>query len=587
MPNSDSEESVLEHDGKTGADYSDADSGATKAIPPSERPDPTEEHESAGAFSEAMKGQQVEVRDPAEETDLDDWTPNQREQWDYMKRRERQYFEDLERFEKGEIEGTEVRKPLLGDLGGVGSGKSYTGAALMAPRQVQVYDGSIGLFCANTREQTERSLIPRFKKGMAALGYSWEKATYHKSIIFRGEVYKHTIAIEVAKNTYSFIRVGSFANADRLESEEFDWGVLSEIQSADEHDVKKVRRRIRGTAANALVYAEGTPRKQGHWQYDDNRGLESMGFKVWMSDTRDNPHKQPGYASELRSMYGAARADAMVAGHPIKESTDAVFYNFDRKKHAESEAAQELTDYEDNRRLVIFIDFNLSPMSIGVFQPKDASDYEGFKDEVLAQIDEFEVWQGGTRQAMREIRKKYGDHTGGAFISGDGTETKDTTSPDETDWDIVKSELADHLYGATVQPGTYQPEDSDKWSNPPVRDRINAGNWLLNDGLGRSRCVFLPESRYDSGGLMESVAQVEKDNEGKIEKSIDKTTDRDATQSHFADVWSYMAYDRMRKEGYIGSEKAVDEAMEQLAKMASGGGQGFGGGGERGSFTSF
>lgn len=580
------DESVLQHDGVDGADYSEAESPGAPT-PPSERPDPEENHGSAGAFSEAMKGQQVEVRDPAEETDLGDWTPNQKEQWDYMLRRERQYFEDLEAFEQGEIEGTEVRKPLLGDLGGVGSGKSYTGAALMGPRQVQIYDGSIGLFCANTREQTERSLIPRFKKGMAALGYSWEKATYHKSIIFRGEVYKHTIAIEVAKNTYSFIRVGSFANADRLESEEFDWGVLSEVQSADEHAVKKVRRRIRGTAANALVYAEGTPRKQGHWQYDDNRGLEAMGFRVWQSDTRDNPHKQPGYAAELKSMYGKARADAMVAGHAIKESTDAVFYNFDREKHVESDAAEELTEYEDNRKLVIFIDFNLSPMSIGVFQPKGASEHEGFADEVLAQIDEFEVWQGGTRQAMREVRKKYREHTAGAFISGDGTETNDTTSPDETDWDIVKAELADHLYGANVQPGTYQPEDSDKWSNPPVRDRINAGNWLLNNGLGESRVVFLPESEYDSGGLMESVAQVEKDDEGKINKSIDKTTDRDATQSHFSDVFSYMAYDRMRKEGFIGGNTPVDQAMEQLKKMSATPSSPMSTGGERGRFDSF
>jgi len=129
---------------------------------------------------------------------------------------------------------------------------SYTGAALLAPRQVQVYDGSIGLFCANTREQTERSLIPRFKKGMAALGYGWERATYHKSITFRGEVYKHTIAIEVAEGTYSFIRIGSFSSADRLESEEFDWGILSEVQSADEFAFKKARRRIRGMHANAL-----------------------------------------------------------------------------------------------------------------------------------------------------------------------------------------------------------------------------------------------------------------------------------------------------------------------------------------------
>jgi len=579
-----SDDTLLEQSGETGADYSEAEP-AGRPTPPSERG--ALDHEAAGAFSEAMQGQQVNVKDPYDVTDLDDWTPTQKEQWAYMKKREEQYFADLERFEAGEIAGEEVRKPLLTDLGAVGSGKTHTGAGLIGPRQVQVYDGSIGLFCANTREQTERSLIPRFKKGMAALGFGWERATYHKSIIFRGEVYKHTIAIEVAENTYSFIRVGSFANADRLESEEFDWGILSEVQSADEHDVKKVRRRIRGTHANALVYAEGTPRKHGHWQYDDNKGFEAMGFKVWMSDSRDNPHKQPGYAAELRQMYGAARADAMVAGHPIKESTDAIFHNFNRDLHVDSDAAKELTEYEHNLPIYIFIDFNLSPMTVNVFQPKDGSQYDGFSDEVMAQIDEYEVWQGGTRAAMREVRRDYRDHTRGGTISGDGSESYDTTSPDETDWDIVKEELASYLRGVNVQPGTYQAEDSDHWVNPPVRDRINAGNWLLLDGQGNARCVFLPESNYDSGGLKESVAQVEKDDEGKIDKNIDKTSDRDAVQSHHADVWSYMAYDKMRRKGFLGNNRPVDEAVDALENTVGTSNNPLGTTGRNGRFTSF
>ena len=563
------DDGVLEHDGKAGADYSGSNPSGEKRTSP--RPNGTSQgedaptHEAASAFSDAFQGQQFEVKDPGEVTDRSHWTPTQVEQWDHMLTAERRYFDDLAEYQDGDREGADVRKPLIADLGGVGSGKSFTGAGLIAPRQVQVYDGSIGLFCANTREQTEQTLIPRFKEGMAMLGFGWERATYHKSIMFRGQVYKHTIAIELSDGTYSFIRIGSFASADRLESEEFDWGILSEIQSADELAFKKVRRRIRTPHANALVFAEGTPRKESHWQYDS---LPEMGFDVWMSDTRDNPHKQPGYASELMSMYGKARAEAMVKGHPIEISTDAVFYEYDQEQHR-SAAPAEWHEYDRNAPLYIFIDFNLSPMSIAVFQPRDGSDVGGFADEAYAQIDEFEVWQGGTRQAMREVYDTYSDHTAGGLISGDGSESKDTTSPDKTDWDIVKAELGSKMPMMRVQPGTYQADGSDDWINPPVRDRINAGNWFLMDGRGKARVALLPESEFESGGLPASVSEVEKDEEGKIDKSIDKTDDRDATQSHFSDVFSYFAYDRARKSGNLGAATTADEALDRLESALS------------------
>jgi len=226
-------------------------------------------------------------------------------------------------------------------------------------------------------------------------------------------------------------------------------------------------------------------------------------------------------------------------------------------------------------------------MSVGVFQPKNGSEYDGFADTVYAQVDEFEVWQGGTRQACREVFGEYGGHKAGGVISGDGSESRDTTSPDETDWDIVREVLGRQMPMFTVQPGTYQPEDSDTWSNPPVRDRINAGNWLLEDGHGNARAVFLPESGYDSGGLKASVAQVEKDEQGKIDKSIDKTSGRSDVQSHFADVWSYMAYDRLRRTGQIGRAMPADEAIKRAENAIKTGDNAFGTGTRQGAFTSF
>lgn len=573
----DDSESLLDQDGR--ATY-DEQSGPTRG---SGSVSKDRSHSAASAFGEALEGEQFEVKDPGEVTDRSKWTPTQVEQWDTMLEAEEQYFSDLEEFQKGERDGADVRKPLIADLGGIGSGKTYSGAGLIAPRQVQMYEGSIGLFCANTREQTEQTLIPRFKEGMAALGFSWDRASYHKSITYRGQVYKHTIAIELVDGTYSFIRIGSFSSADRLESEEFDWGVLSEVQSADELAFKKVRRRIRTMHANALVYAEGTPKKASHWQYDS---LPEMGFDVWMSDTRDNPHKQPGYASDLRAMYGANRADAMVAGHPIKESTDAIFYNFDRDLHVESDAAQELTHYDEGLPLHIFVDFNLSPMSVALFQPKSGAGFPGFADTVYAQVDEYEGWQGGTRQVMRAVYDDYGDHLAGGMVNGDGTETNDTTSPDTTDWDIVKEELGQKMPAMKVQAGVYR-EDSDKeWKNPPIKNRINAGNWFLQDGHGLVHTVFLPESEYDSGGVKDSVAELEKNDEGKIDKTVDKTDARDATQSHFSDAWSYLAFYIYQKSGHGGGRTPADK-VENLEKMVQSGGTRMTTGVRTGTFTDF
>jgi hypothetical protein len=335
--------------------------------------------------------------------------------------------------------------------------------------------------------------------------------------------------------------------------------------------------------ANALVYAEGTPKKASHWQYDS---LPEMGFDVWMSDTRDNPHKQPGYASDLRAMYGANRADAMVAGHPIKESTDAIFYNFDRDLHVESDAAQALTHYDDGLPLHIFVDFNLSPMSVALFQPKSGAGFPGYADTVYAQIDEYEGWQGGTRQVMRAVYDDYGDHLAGGMVNGDGTETNDTTSPDTTDWDIVKEELGQKMPAMKVQAGVYR-EDSDKeWKNPPIKNRINAGNWFLQDGHGLVHTVFLPESEYDSGGVKDSVAELEKNDEGKIDKTVDKTDARDATQSHFSDAWSYLAFYIYQKSGHGGGRTPADK-VENLEKMVQSGGTRMSTGVRTGTFTDF
>lgn len=460
---------------------------------------------------------------------------------------------------------------------------SYTGAGLIAPRQVQLYDGSIGLFCANTLEQTESTLLPRFKKGMAMLGFSWDKATYHKEITYRGEVYKHTIAIHLTENTTSFIRLGSFKSADRLESEEFDWGILSEINHADELDVKMVRRRIRSMYANGLVYMEGTPEKKSHWMYED---IPEMGFDVWMSDTRDNPHKQPGYAADLRTMYGKARAEAMVTGCPIETSTDAIYYNFDEDRHVEPFDGEMAGEYDPDLPLHIFFDFNLSPMSVGVFQPKDGSDLDGYADRLMVQIDELEGWQGGTRQMCQRLATKYRDHRSGGLIAGDGTDTKSSASPDQSDWDIVKSELGRELPMMKVQPGTYKSSPDGAWKNPPTRDKINAGNWLLEDGRGVIRCIFL-ESDLESGGVAASVREIEKNEDGKPDKTIDRTKDRSATQSHFSDLWGYMAFNELRKIGGLGTNRNAEDALDEIESLIEGSKNRFGTANQSGNFHAF
>jgi hypothetical protein len=532
--------------------------------------------------------------------DPDKWTPTQEEQWDAYNRQEAAYFDFQERLHRGDItqEGSdyideegEVIAPKhvrLSDLGGVGSGKTHMFGGVLAATQVQKYPGSIGLMAANTYEQAERGPLPEFKKVMERLGYSWQDATYHKEKIVRGTPYKRIIVIQLSDSQTSYIRIGSFHNATNLESEEFDWAVCSEIQDAAKENFLIAYRRVRTTYANNAIFAEGTPKKKTHWQYDL---IDNLGFETWYSDTRDNPHKVAGYAENLKKGYPKHLAEAYITGDPIEKSADAIFHCFDWERHVE-EVPEGLREHDPDKPLHICFDFNLSPMSVTLWQKKDGSPYVGYADEVWAQVDEIEKWEGGTRTAAEaafQVAQRQG--IVGGIVKGDATGSgKDTKSPDKSDWDIIRNVFAD-LPNFKIQPGIKPGNTDDEgrmiWNNPEQRSRNMAGNTLLEDGRGLARVVFA-DSELDSGGCAASVSDLEKGDDGGVAKRKDKTKDRTAVQSHFAETFAYHAYDVLRKKGVLGGSKPADKAAKEHDNLVISGESTFetgGFGGESSSLT--
>lgn len=492
------------------------------------------------AFGERFESGNIEIRSPHDPEwgyDPAKWTASQEELWtEYM----RQDAARKEAMARGDRNPPHVR---LAMIGGKGSGKTFAGA-MIAAQQAQQYPGSIGMFCSNTFPQLRKSLVPHFKEVMFNLGYGGERVSYHTQITVHGRPYDKVFVVHLNENTKSFVVLTSFANIETIEGSEWDWQVYTELEHAERAQFAEVGiTRLRGQKANRLCYIDAMPENADHWQY---RTLKEFGFALWEPSLYENLHNVgEDYLDTLLKGYDERKARAFIHGERLSLDSRSVFYAFNHDTHVNGEMSRELCTYDPGRELVITVDFNLSPMCAAAFQVKPW--YDAALDEtydVLAQVDEWEVWEGATRTVVEQILSEYGRHWTGVRIMGDRSgNTRNTVDPGTTDWDIVRSGFS-HLPGARIMPGLVRRAKDGvvTYSNPPVRDTINRLNALLRDAQGRVRMCFLPESKFESGGLARSISRLQLDASGNIDKSVDRSTSRRQAMTHFADGGRYIAY---------------------------------------------
>lgn len=171
---------------------------------------------------------------------------------------------------------------------------------------------------------------------------------------------------------------------------------------------------------------------------------------------------------------------------------------------------------------------------------------------ILCQADEWEVWNATTQDMMGEFLADYRQHPGGGVIVGDATgNRRDTRSPSETDWTIIRKKLGEALDNFGVVPGLVKKKKKQgrrkggaqiTYQNPDRRETFTLLNNFMIDSEGDPRILFMPESKYPSGGVANAVANAEYDMESNLDDSNDKSDDRSLPRTHFFDGARYVVY---------------------------------------------
>lgn len=530
------------------------------------------------AFSEAAGAGSVEFKNPYEAPwgDPDKVTVPQMKAWAFLNK-------------------YSGRGPKIGMIAAKGASKTHGGAAFAA-FQVQRYPGSIGCVISNSYPQAKDNAGPILIKVIESLGYEIEFYTVKK---VKGKPMTNFFEITMDRGVKSYILLRSFDAVKLLEGAELDWGWGEEIQDAEKADLVQFLSRVRGQNADKALWLNGMPEDGTHWQYQllpkmgfieeanfqgpvkhllpDGEEVETVGI-LYEFATTVNKHNVGGqYIQDLINMYDEEGIKKYVLGERTSGGGNRIFYSYADDVHRTGIMSHLSKTYEPHTKIVFVFDFNVFPMSAAVFQPKRWSD--GWNDLVVingkmidplsgkevvpeemsapnrtifAQIDEFEVWpddpNGGlTSGTMAKIVDKYGDHPTTAVFVGDASGNQRRSSSSFTDWQII-GQAAAAFKEPVVMRGLISNMDLKggdiAYSNPLNRDAYMNANRLLRDGNGLAHICFLPASplKSGSGGLAASVASATYKPEGDIENKVDRSMDRSARRTHFADVFKYAAW---------------------------------------------
>lgn len=493
---------------------------------------------------------------------------------------------------KDTTDALEIQR-VIGLIGAKGSAKTHLGSAFAMDRG-QVFPGSLGGVISNTYQQAKDNAGKTLVKRAKELGFNIE---FFDRVKIRGEQMTQAFVIDLdgtgfrsGQNFYVLVR--TFDQVNNLEGIELDWGWIEEIQHAERDDVATFISRIRGHGADQSLYIAGMTDDEEHFMYDlipalgaipENDIREMIGLMPFDPEQELDEHGEGflydiGKAGTISGaffepvifenqknlpsttipryfrLYDAKTARRLIFAQRTTNSAGKVVHAYESRLHKHSEMAIALQGYDPALPLRVYLDFNVYPMSAGLFQLKKWEDEYG-EYEVLVQVDEIEVWKGGTEGMMKEIISRYGpnghNHEGEFRITGDASAQRQDTRANESDWQIITRMISAVWKEADIRPGTllsHQKDGSVKWINPPRRDTYNVLNAALVDGLGRIRMVMLTESPLRSGGIAAAFAAIKMRPDGNIDTSNEKKEGRDVVRSHFFDVGRYAAFDTFGEE---------------------------------------
>jgi len=446
-------------------------------------------------------------------------------------------------------------------LGGKGGGKTITCAAGLIDR-AQKYLGSKYFIAAATYQQAIESCATELVEACDIMNI---KVIYRDKMTIDRKVHKH---VYYFPDFHSVICIRSADNMDMIEGSKWDGAAIEEATFWDPHDLRTALSRLRRGVGDGCRFIAAMAEGEEFWLYE---WLDQNNFKQYTVNTYENAHNLPeGYISDMEKMYPGDLGRRYLLGERVSIARIPTLPNYQDKIHRSGKLSKLHTVYDPYRVLYVSVDFNVAPCTATLWQVKPVEFTVIRKDpstglprktseikNVIFQVDEFEEWMSATRGLARQIREKYGSHRSGMVVIGDAS--GNARRPNEvslTDWKVFATEfegMPDVVIkkGLVVNKGRRKKKSSDnklaKYTNPPVKDTIDNLNSLLLDADGHPGIVFLPTSRYESGGCAASCSSTRYKADGTIDETADKqegTVDekKKRKQTHYWDTTRYIAW---------------------------------------------
>lgn len=355
----------------------------------------------------------------------------------------------------------ECETKFVGLIGGIGSGKTWTGAHFVI-QQATRQPETLGFIGANTYKQLEHATLAAVFRELENLGIPYEFNQNKGLLEFNG-----------AK-----ILCSSMENFNALRGIEVGWFWLDEVRDLAREAFDMMMGRLRDPKAKNLLGRVTTSPAGFNWVYDyfhKSGKHHNDHFSLIRARSNDNTFLPDGYLDSLKSRYTDTQYKQEIDGEFVNLYTGQAYKAFTKDNIViEHPFAPRGAQFNSLLPIILGLDFNVAYMAWTLLQKRLDDFHVG---------DEIWVENTDTEECVRNvlIPKLFEVHPDikrvGVWIAGDATgESRKTSAKGQTDYDIITNELDD----AGIPWENHTPA-----GNPGVKDRVNNVNTKLRSADGK------------------------------------------------------------------------------------------------------
>lgn len=360
--------------------------------------------------------------------------------------------------------------------GGIGSGKSFTGA-LHCNHMAEINPDSPGLICANSYKQLKDATLTTLLNFLDK----------HK---IKHAFKKQAMELYIGKKMF-YCR--SLDNYDAIRGIEISDAWLDETRDTKPEAFDVVLGRLRHPQAKKFRTLLTTSPNGYDWLHEKFVLNPLKGSNMVEATSMDNTFLPDGYIDMLMSAYDAKMIEQEVYGKFVNLKSDATYYCFSREKNVKSFNIADLPFWGG-------VDFNVDPMTAcmgWVNTPWGSDENSGEAANTLYVWDEAFLRNSNTPSLRRHLVMKGYE---GATLIPDGTGKNRKSN--------VEAGITDHIL--LEEGGSFKVK---RIHNPFTGDRINCVNGLLDKAriIIHPRCVNLIKdleqvSRGDNNPLLTHIS---------------------------------------------------------------------------------